>query len=331
MVISFPPKLSLAQTPTPFHCLQRLSQKLKGPRIWIKRDDLTHAAMSGNKLRKLEYIVAQAIQDGCQALITCGGVQSNHCRATAVLCAQMGLKCHLILRGEKPTDVDGNTLLAHLCGAEITYLDKVAYQQNLAQVFADVVQKYEQAGLKAHCIPTGASNEIGLWGYYSAAKELLDDFARAQICPELICCATGSGGTHAGLALGLYHRHYAGVVRGYAVCDNETYFKRKAAEDIAAWYQKYATNQNHDIPPIDVCDEFIGPGYGIATPEIFAMIREVAELEGVLLDPVYTGKAFYGLLQQIKRGEISKAGDVVFVHTGGIFGLFPYRSKLSVG
>lgn len=323
-----PPRINLANLPTPLQPLSRLSKKLSGPTIWVKRDDLTHTAVSGNKIRKLEYVVAEALQQRCDVIITCGGIQSNHCRATALICAQLGLKCHLILRGAQPDCLEGNTFLANLAGAKITYLEPAAYRKNLTQEFTRLQASYEEQGLRAYCIPTGASDEVGLWGYYSMAGELKKDIELNNLNVQLIGCATGSGGTHAGLALGMHHLKVNTQVRGYAVCDSAAYFKDKCEQDINAWYQRYLPNSLVDMPNLDVSDEFIGPGYGIAEPEIYQTIRDLAQLEGLILDPVYTAKAFYGLLEQIKRGDVSSDGDVIFVHTGGLFGLFAHRHKM---
>lgn len=330
MTISIPAKVPLAALPTPLVPLDRLSASLGGPRIWLKRDDLTHTSMSGNKLRKLEFIVAEALSQSCTVLITCGGVQSNHCRATALACAQQGLGCHLILRGEKPKELDGNVLLAKLAGAIITFVPADQYTSQLSTILSQTQDDYQVKGQNAFVIPTGASDELGLWGYYSAVPELIEDFQRLDLNVDMVCCATGSGGTHAGLALGFHHSgHTDMIVRGYAVCDNRHYFEKKAAEDIQRWYQRYLPGQPMSMPTLDVNDQYIGGGYGVAGPEVFAVISLLAAKEGVILDPVYTAKAFLGLVSQIRNGELAQVKNVVFVHTGGVFGLFPFRRSFS--
>lgn len=328
MYLAPPAKYSLARLPTPLQPLDRLSSVLAGPRVWLKRDDLTDTLLTGNKVRKLEFVVARALELGATTLITCGGVQSNHCRATALVAAQLGLSCHLVLRGEPPEHADGNTLLAQLAGAKITYLSLSEYSRGLDQQLRSLKEQYDREGRPAYVIPTGASDGVGLWGYYSAAGELAQDFIKHSLAPALVCCATGSGGTHAGLALGLAHLQLAVKVRGYAVCDSRRYFEEKAKADIEHWYKLYQPSVAPVIPPLDINDDYIGDGYGRANEAVFAAIELLAGTEGIILDPVYTGKAFAGLLDQIRRGELNHANDVVFVHTGGVYGIFPYRQQI---
>lgn len=327
-MIRFPNKLHLAQTPTPLQPLHRLSESIGGPRIWVKRDDLTGCAISGNKVRKLEFVLAQAIEKGADTIITCGGVQSNHCRATAILGAQLGLKVHLILRGEEPEgQSSGNLFLDQLAGATISHYPVAEYKK-LPALFRQWEQHYSALGNTPFSIPTGASNGTGAWGYVVCAKELADDFQEHQISPSLIACATGSGGTQAGLTLGAELFHLAAPVLGIAVCDDEAYFQNKVREDMQAWKTEY--QQPLDITELDihVNAEHIGPGYAKATPEVFDTIRSLAKMEGLILDPVYSGKAFHGLIHELKAGRYNNAQDIVFIHTGGLFGLFAQRDQL---
>ena len=332
MVVSYPSRLKLAQTPTPLLPLDRLSQQVGGPRIWVKRDDMTGSAVSGNKVRKLEFSLAKAIDEGCDTVITCGGVQSNHCRTTAILCAQLGLKCHLILRGEEGSIVDGNLFLDRLAGAEISFYSNAEYQRRGEQIYQHWQQYYADKGSKAMAIPVGASDGTGLWGYIAACEELKSDFQREQINPKHILSATGSGGTQGGLTAGNALFDLGATVWGVNVCDDEAYFLRKVTEDLKQWRQWYAPiidpAFNIDALVIKVIDGYVGPGYAQATAEIFDTIKLAARLEGLILDPVYTGKAFYAMLEQIKRGRFDDSDDIVFIHTGGIFGLFPQRDQL---
>ena len=342
--IVYPEHLALAQLPTPLQPLDRLSAQFSGPRIWVKRDDLTDCALSGNKIRKLEFTLARALAQGCDTLITCGGVQSNHCRATAILGARLGLKVHLILRNEElrdeglgdgepgdgqTTGPDGNLFLDYLAGAEVSIYSKAEFQTRQRELFEHWSQHYADQGRKPYLIPTGASDGTGIWGYIRCVEELIGDFNEAEIQPSHIVHATGSGGTQAGLSLGCALHQLDAQVLGIAVCDNTAYFQRKVMADISDWQSRY------DIPAlpaslsIQVNDDFIGPGYSKAGPEIFATIKKVAALEGLLLDPVYTGKAVHGMLKLIEQGYFTEASDIVFVHTGGLFGLFAQREELS--
>jgi D-cysteine desulfhydrase len=328
MSLSYPKRLSLARTPTPLQALDRVSIDLGGPRIWIKRDDLTGAALSGNKIRKLEFTVAQALDEGCDTLITCGGVQSNHCRATAIVAAQLGLQCCLILREDSAPLADGNLLLDYLAGANVQTVSKRDYFGNLPVLFEKWRAYYADQGRKAFVIPTGASDEIGVWGYIAACEELKADFAEQGIKPASIIVATGSGGTQAGLTAGAALFDLGARVTGIAVCDSEAYFQRKVRDDLEDWQSRYQVGLSLEKLDIHTNADFIGPGYGLAGPEVYETIRYLGRREGILLDPVYTGKAFHGLLELIRVGYFAGETDVVFVHTGGIFGLYPHREHL---
>lgn len=326
-MIAYPSRLQLALTPTPLQPLERLSRAVGGPRIWVKRDDLTGALLSGNKVRKLEFVLAQALAQGCDAVITCGGLQSNHCRATAVLCAQLGLRCHLLLRGEPQTPHDGNLLLDHLVGAGVRTLPAHLYAKNLARLLREWADELRLGGRKPFVIPTGASDGIGLWGYIAACEELRADFIRHRIQPRHIVCATGSGGTQAGLTAGVALHGIDAKVWGVAVCDDEAYFVNKVRADLRDWQKRWQQSLDVERLPIHVIDGYVGPGYAQADAEVFETIKRVARSEGLVLDPVYTGKAFHALLGEIERGRFAGSEDIVFVHTGGIFGLFPQREQ----
>lgn len=333
MITYRPKKISLANTPTPLRLLGKVSEQLGGPRIWVKHDDATGSALSGNKVRKLEYVVAEAIEHNCDTLITCGGLQSNHCRATALVAAQLGLNAHLVLRGRKPAEADGNLVLDHMAGAEISYYSPAEYIQRLPEIFSKLSEDYLALGRKAWCIPTGASDEIGIWGYIDAAYELYGQLHQQSLNPRYIVCATGSGGTQAGLSLGMHSLGYSGEVVGMAVCDSEEYFLRKARKDMHGWQHRYGAEDDVasvdvDGVPIKTLANYIGPGYARTYPEMLDCIKWLARTEGIVLDPCYTGKAFYGLVEEIRSGRWSEVEDIVFVHTGGIFGLFPYRAEL---
>lgn len=321
-----PPRLHLAQLPTPLQLLSRLSERYSGPRIWVKRDDLSGSVLSGNKIRKLEFNLAQALAEGCDTVITCGGIQSNHCRATALLCAQLGLKCHLLLRGHRADSADGNLLLDQLAGAEISYYPPAQFQRELDSLLLDCQQAYASSGRKAFIIPTGASDAIGVWGYVQACAELQKDFQCHGIDPKHIICATGSGGTQAGLTVGVAAYGIDAQVWGVNVCDDEAWFVNKVNSDLQNWERRYQTGIDLDCLSVKVIDGYVGPGYAQADDEIYRCIADVAATEGLVLDPVYTAKAFFGMLDQLQKGHFGSTGDIVFVHTGGVYGLFPQRS-----
>jgi D-cysteine desulfhydrase len=333
------PRIRLAQLPTPFIPLPRLSKELGGPNIWLKRDDMTGAVEGGNKLRKLEYTLAYAIEQGCDTVITCGGLQSNHCRATAIVGARLGLKVHLVLRGESPEIADANLLLDHLAGAQIECHPVADYVANLDAILESARQAYQDKGARAHVIPTGASDGIGIWGYINAVAELQSDFKQNAIEPEHIICASGSGGTQAGLSLGAQIYGLKAKVWGVNVCDDEAYFKQKVQQDIFDWVkmtQVAGVNAVVDeINPLEIAvnvlDGYVGDGYARANEDVLNTIRHLASLEGLVLDPVYTGKAFMGMVEELQAGRFSDADDIVFIHTGGQLGLFPYREQFAQG
>ncbi len=323
MPLPYPRRISLAQTPTPLQFMSRASKAWgQGHRLWIKRDDLTGCTLSGNKVRKLEFIAAHAIDNGYDTLITCGGLQSNHCRATAFVGAQLGLHVHLLLRGESPDTSAGNYLLDELAGAQITCLPPRQYFKEIDAQFEYWCNHYEEQGRKALAIPTGGSDGIGAWGYIAACEELRNDFSDSGIEQAHLVTASGSGGTQAGLTLGAALHGLPATVWGVNVCDDERYFMEKIADDAADWHRRYPGTSLPDIQP-RVLDGYVGRGYGIAEPAVFELIKSLASMEGIVLDPVYTGKAFAGMLAEIERGTFSGCRDIVFVHTGGIFGLFP--------
>jgi D-cysteine desulfhydrase len=325
MQFNYPRKIDLACTPTPLQHLSRASKQWgRGHRIWIKRDDLTGSTLSGNKVRKLEFITACAIDNGYDMLITIGGVQSNHCRATAFAGAQLGLPVHLILRGEAPADTDGNYLLDHLAGAKVSCYSSRQYLREHEQIFQHWVDHYTALGFKPLLIPIGGSDEVGIWGYIHACEELVTDFQRAAIDQAHIVTATGSGGTQAGLTLGALLHELPATVWGINVCDDEQYFLDKIRDDVSSWCKRYPDVPEVTVQP-QVIDGYVGAGYAQASEEVFQIIADLSRMEGVVLDPVYTGKAFAGMLKEIEQGRFADCEDIVFVHTGGIYGVFPQR------
>ncbi len=329
-----PPRLSLARLPTPLEKLTRLSEEV-GINIWVKRDDLTETGACGNKIRKLEFSIAQALTEGADVLVTAGGVQSNHCRATAVMASRLGLGSHLLLRGKEPAETDGNLLLDRLVGAGISFLPAQEYQ-DLDARYDEIREKYAASGRKTYFIPVGASDEVGLWGYIECVRELMADFAAHSITPGAIISATGSGGTLGGLILGKAMYGLDADIMAFNVCDDEAWFVSKITEDFSRWTARYGHDVDKGVDkgvdtstlPINVIDGYVGPGYGRAGENVLETIRTVARLEGIILDPVYTGKAFDAMLAEIRLGRFKAVKDIVFIHTGGVFGLFPQKTEL---
>lgn len=322
-----PSKVRLGQLNTPLQPLDRLSEYFGGPRIWIKRDDMTGCATSGNKVRKLEYLFADALAQGCDTIITSGGIQSNHCRATAVLGAQLGVHVHLLLRADEAPQSVGNLFISQLVGAKKSHYSPSEFKY-LRQHIDHWMAHYREQNRAPYCIPVGGSNGLGLWGYIDAVSELAADFARLGMQPDAIVHATGSGGTQAGLIVGCQIHEVLVPVVGFAVCDDANYFTTKILSDITDWKRQgghHLTARPEDIMTID---SYKGPSYGRCDPEVFELIRWLARLEGIILDPVYTGKAFYGMLKEIQGGQFRDTANIVFIHTGGLFGLFAQQDRL---
>ena len=281
--------------------------------------------LTGNKVRKLEFLAADALNRGCTVLVTAGALQSNHCRATAAVAAQLGLKCELILRGHEQ-ELSGNYLLSRLLDAEITYVSRGTTGDEMTSHLAEAHDRWAARGEKALTIPIGGSDEMGIWGYISAVEELMSDMQRHSLQRAAIVHATGSGGTQAGLNAGVLLHGLDADVISYAVCDDEAYFNDKAQADCDNLRANRTDLPNKPIKTL-TNDQYIGPGYGRAGEEVFDTLAELAKLEGIALDPVYTGKAFYGLVTDLaKQAFPSESPDIIFMHTGGVFGIFPHAS-----
>lgn len=325
MNIAFPGRVNLALLPTPLQPLERLTEHLGGPRLWIKRDDLTGCTLAGNKVRKLEFVLAEARRQGADTLITVGGIQSNHCRATAIAGARLGMRVHLVLRGEASAPV-GNHFLDIVAGAKISYLDPVTFSEHRDDHIAGLVESYAANGRKAFVIPMGASDALGAWGYIEMTRELRAQAEASKVHIDHIVTATGSGGTQAGLVAGNALAGSPSEIWGVNVCDNADYFTAKIRGDFDDWCSRWG-HPEVSAAPINMLDGYVGEGYAIATPQTWATIRLLAHLEGILLDPVYSGKAFAGLLAEISQGRFMRDENVVFVHTGGVFGLMAQSSE----
>lgn len=329
-----PPRHTLAHTPTP---LERLRYALGDYPLWCKRDDATGTEVSGNKVRKLEYLVADALQRGATALITCGGEQSNHARATAMVAARLGLACHLILRTADPTRPPaptGNILLNLLAGAHIHWISFAAWRERDAHM-AKLATTLQQQGEAPYVFGAGGSNALGSMGYVRASLELVEDFARVGLAatPPTIVYACGSGGTGAGLLVGCKlsgHLARGGRVVGVNVCDDKPYFVREIGGIAQHMHLQFQTPRIAEAE-IAICDQYVGRGYALSQTAELAALAALARTDGIVLDPVYTGKAFYALTQELGRSQPSAAAQalfgppgtpIVFMHTGGLFGAF---------
>lgn len=331
--LPYPERLSLARLPTPLERLDRTSEAL-GVDLYVKRDDLTGAELSGNKVRKLEFLLADARAQGADTLITCGGEQSNHCRATALVAARLGMRSRVLLRTADPANppaTSGNILLDRMAGAEIQWITPADYARR-AELMAEVAEALARNGRRPYVIPEGGSNAIGAWGYVRAAAEIDSDLAPLDPCPTTVVYACGSGGTGAGLLLGASLLAWrAREIRTAAVnvCDDRDYFVRTIGGICRDFEARYHTGAAVADADIDVVDGYVGLGYARSRPEELREIAALCRTEGLVLDPVYTGKAFFGLVRELERDRTRFGERVVFVHTGGIYGLFPAAEQLA--
>lgn len=311
-------RLSLSHTPTPVWHHPALDA-LVGCELWVKRDDMTAGAAAGNKIRKLEYLMADALAHGATTVITCGGLQSNHARATALVARELGLSPVLLLRTPAPSapqPLTGNLLLDRLVGAEVRLITPDQYRER-GRLMAEVADELAARGEVPYVIPEGGSNGVGSLGYVTAVEELMEQQAAGEL-PEglgLVALACGSGGTAAGVALGLARcPSVAERVAAFAVCDDRAYFERAIADIV-----EQARALDDTLPeagPLTVHDEFKGPAYGVASDEQLAFVSRVARACGLVLDPTYTGKALFGL-SRLRE----KPARALFIHTGGLPGL----------
>ena len=331
--LPFPDRVPLACTPTPLAYLARTSAVL-GVETWIKRDDLTGSVLTGNKVRKLEFLMAEALALGADTVLTCGGEQSNHCRATALAATQLGLASRLLLRTEdpaRPPPTGGNILLDRLAGAEIRWISRSEYA-NRAALLAAEADAVRAAGRVPYVIPEGGSSALGSWGYIAAAAELATDLAALPPRPTTIVYACGSGGTGAGLILGarLLDLAARGVrVAGVNVCDDRAYFTRVIGQICRDFAERWPLGVQIAAEDIDIVDGWVGLGYARSQPAELEVLRDLARREAIVLDPVYTGKAFYGVTRELARDGRRFGERLVFVHTGGVFGLFPAAAELA--
>jgi D-cysteine desulfhydrase/L-cysteate sulfo-lyase len=321
------PRVRLAQTPTPLVEMKRLSSSLGGPRILFKRDDLTGAGLGGNKVRKLEYVIGRALAEQADTLVVCGGFQSNLARIAAAMGSQLGLRVELVLGGvpgESRAPV-GNLMLDHLYGANVRFVETDP-RWDFGSALDDVMSELQGKGLKPYLIPLGASSPEGMASYIEASAELLTQFHQLQIQPDYLYLAVGSGGTYCGLMLAQKNMELPYQVVGVSVSRTSEYYRENLAQDMssAAAQLGIAAPSSSEI---HIEDGYRGDGYGQVSQGCNEAIALVASTEGILLDPVYSGKCMHGLIEHIRQGRIGKNNTVVFLHTGGWPALFSYGAE----
>ena len=320
-------KFNLGFFPTPLHHLKNISEKYAPYQIFIKRDDQTGLASGGNKTRKLEYLIQEAIDNGCDTIITAGAQQSNHCRQTAAACAIAKLKCHLLLGGTAPKNYNGNLLLSHLLDAQIHFTGQNRKGENIDAL----MQKLKLEGKKPFVIPYGGSNITGALGFVNAVKELKEQLIAQNLKIDYLFFASSSGGTQAGLTLGndLYNLNMNLIPIG--IDKNET--QGLSLEEVVLHLVNEGKlllnmNKEYTFDEVKINNEYNSEGYGVITKNETEAIKELAKNEGILLDPVYTGRAFYAMMDYIKENKIPPNSNVLFWHTGGLPANFYYADQL---
>lgn len=332
MLLASFPRRRYTQGPTAIEFLPRLTEELGGPQIYVKRDDQLGLAAGGNKTRKLEFLVAEALAQGADTLITVGAVQSNHCRLTAAAAVREGLKCRLVLEQRVPGSYNpaasGNNFLFDLLGVEA--IKVVNAGEDLAAAMNGIRDELESRGRRSYIIPGGGSTPLGALGYVACAQEILAQSFEQGIAFDRVVCASGSAGTHAGLLAGMAAAQATLPITGINV-------RRERGEQEAL---VHALAEGTAIGLLGVpagvpreavvcLDDWVGAGYSLPTSEMVEAVRMLSRLEGILLDPVYTGKAMAGLIALVRSGGIGRAERVLFLHTGGAPALYAYQGVLA--
>ena len=332
MLLSEKPRISLAHLPTPLEHLPRLTKHLGGPNIYVKRDDCTGLATGGNKTRKLEYSMAEAIENGADTIVTVGAVQSNHVRQTAAAACKLGLSCevlleHRVVDPSEPYRTSGNVLLDRLFGANIR---EYPGGTDFDKAMEEVADEVRANGGKPFIIPGGASNQTGALGYVNCAVELLQQFDEQGLDIDNIVTATGSAGTQAGLIVGLKAMQSDIPLLGIGVNAGKQEQEEKVFQlacETADFLGVSGVVERDDV--VANCD-YVGDGYGVPTEGMNEAVLMLASKEGLLFDPVYSGKALAGLIDLIRNGHFDNAANIVFLHTGGSAALFAYADQLRV-
>lgn len=323
-VIEGLPRIRLANLPTPLEEMPRLSKLLGGPKIWIKRDDLTGLAFGGNKVRKLEFEMADAVKEGADIIVAGGVIQSNHALATTVAARKLGMKIVLLLRGEDPQEYTGNLLLDHIFGAEIRFIQAEWHES--VEITRNVVEELKGKGYNPYVAPF--SSPLGSVGYVNAVLELQEQAKRMNLKVNCLVHAAGSGGTQAGLIVGSKALETGIDVIGIATESDGDWLLNtttQIADECARLLDLDLTVTRDDVK---ILYDYVGEGYGILDEKSKETIKLVARTEGILLDPVYTVKAIAGLIDMVKQGRFEKHENIVFLHTGGITAVFAYKDEL---
>jgi D-cysteine desulfhydrase len=336
--MNYPRRVPLAHLPTPIHKLERLSGEV-GREIFLWRDDMTGFVESGNKVRKLEFLLAHALDQGANRILTVGAAQSNHARATAYCARRLGLEITILVRepkrGRDPNEpATGNLLLNQICGADLKYISSADYQRAgcaWQPFLAAELEAARQRGETPYAIPAGGSVPVGCWGYLRAVEEMLATWASLGLdtrAPDALFIAVGSGGTHAGLHLGYeLHGLPTNTLWAVNVSDNAGHFQKRVGQLIEDTAREFKLNSRERS--VQVLDGHVGEGYALASDDDLRFYAKLARQEGVLLDPAYCGKAFRGMLAELRKTPDRFGKRILFLHSGGVFSVEAYRNQLA--
>jgi D-cysteine desulfhydrase len=320
------PRVELAHVPTPILKLERLSARL-GVELWVKRDDLTGLLESGNKIRKLEFLIGEALAQNADTLITCGTLQSNCCRTVAAVSARLGLRAVLALKGDRPPVYDGNLLLDRLLGAEVHYCTDEQWAK-MDDLLRDLEARVRARGGRPYVIPESGATVVGALGYLACAREISQQVAHGAPDFDTIAITAFSGGSQAGLLMGMQLSGLRAEVVSIPIAWETARVREYVTGIIGEAARRYGLAVTAP-DTINILDGYQGAGRSQVRPEELATVVELARDEGVLLDPVYTAKAFYGLVRELERDRRQFGDRVCFIHTGGIFSLFPFRTAFT--
>lgn len=320
-------RVFIANLPTPIQKIKKLSEKY-GIEIYLKRDDYTGSEVSGNKVRKLEFSIGEAIKRGHDTIITAGALQSNHCRATAAVTAKLGLGCELVIKGEKPHEFEGNLFLGKILGANVHYISP---DNSVDEKMEEISKKLNSQGKSSYIIPIGASNAVGSLGYAEDIKEIVTQEKELGIEFDAIVVTVGSGGTYAGLWYANENLDKPKDIIGFSVSDSTEEFTLAVKDILLDMYKRDEIaideiNQSRII----INDDYVGDGYALSRANEIEFICEIAKSEGFILDPVYTGKAFLGMISEIEKGKFSNYKKILFIHTGGLQGWTSEQRKMAM-
>lgn len=322
MDLSIYKRLEMFARPTPLHELPRLREAINcKPRIFIKRDDLTGVGLGGNKIRKLCYVLAQALEQKADVILTWAGVQSNHCRQTLAMAKKLGMDCHLILQGDEPEIYQGNTLVYFLLGATMHFVGKDGDGEGETNRIADHLRTL---GKNPFVVPIGASNPLGILGYIECVKEIAEQVADLGITINHAILASGSGGTQAGAEIGVREFYPSMKIHGISVSRDQEEQQAKIASLMNDTYRFLGLTHKVSSKEISIFDQYYGGEYAVPTKDGIAAIKLLGKTEGLLIDPVYTGKAMAGMIDLLKKGQFDDAETILFFHTGGFPAIFAY-------